>query len=171
MTMAAPDAKAGSARAGLATAVIGLVLDQVTKIWVMQFTDLPAGGQINVLPVLDFVLVWNHGISYGLFQQEDPVGKAILIAFTAVATVALAVWMMRTDRRLAAISLGLIVGGAVGNLIDRLVFGAVVDFVYFHVLDFSWYVFNVADTLIVAGVAGLLYDSFRPGHTDAANSG
>lgn len=171
MSMAADVTRAGSRRIGLAVAVLGLIADQATKMWVMHATDLPAGGQINILPVLDFVLVWNHGISYGLFQQEDPAGKWALIAFTVVATIALAVWMLRTDRRFAAFSLGLVVGGAVGNLIDRLVYGAVVDFVYFHVLDFSWYVFNVADALIVAGVAGLLYDSFRPGHTDAAKGG
>lgn len=171
MSMAVDASRAGPRRIGLAVAALGLIADQATKMWVMHGTDLPDGGQINILPVLDFVLVWNHGISYGLFQQEDPAGKWALIVFTMVATVTLAVWMLRTDRRLAAFSLGLVVGGAIGNLIDRLVYGAVVDFVYFHVLDFSWYVFNVADALIVAGVAGLLYDSFRPGHTDAAKGG
>ncbi|WP_181699375.1 signal peptidase II [Chthonobacter albigriseus] len=166
----AADAAAGGrfARLGLTVAAAGAVLDQATKLWIMHGTDLPDGGQISVLPVLDLVLAWNHGISYGLFQQDGALGKWLLIAFTFVATIVLGVWMLRTDRRLVAVSLGLIVGGAVGNLIDRVVYGAVVDFVYFHVLDFSWYVFNLADTWIVAGVVGLLYDSFRPGHTDAA---
>lgn len=155
----------------LAILVVGLLLDQGSKLWVLKASGLADGGSISLLPVLDLVLVWNRGISYGLFQQDDPTGRWALVAFTSVAAVALGVWMIRTSSRLAAISLALVVSGAIGNLIDRIVFGAVVDFVYFHVGSFSWYVFNLADVWIVAGVAGLLYDSFRPSHTDAAKTG
>jgi signal peptidase II len=150
---------------------VGLALDQITKLWVLHGTRLPGGEWINVLPVLDFVLSWNRGISYGLFQQEEGLGRWLLVAFTVVATIALTIWMLRSHARIAAIGLALIVSGAIGNLIDRVIYGAVVDFIYFHVGGFSWYVFNLADTWIVAGVALLLYDSFRPSHNDAAKSG
>jgi signal peptidase II len=115
--------------------------------------------------------VWNRGISYGLFQQETEVGRWALLAISLAAAVGLSVWMARAGSRLLAASLGLIVGGAVGNAIDRIAYGAVFDFVHFHVGSFSWYVFNIADAAIVAGVMGLVYDALvgdkRPaGHAD-----
>ncbi len=167
-TVAAPGRR--SIGLALAILVVALAVDQASKLWVLKASGLAGGGSISLLPVLDLVLVWNRGISYGLFQQDDPVGRWALVGFTVVAAVALGVWMVRTPNRLAAVSLALIVGGAIGNLIDRIVYGAVVDFVYFHIGSFSWYVFNLADVWIVAGVAGLLYDSFRPSHTDAAKT-
>ena len=106
----------------------------------------------------------NTGISYGWFQNESATGQAILLAVKAIAVVVLAVWMARSRSRLATLALGLIIGGAIGNAIDRLAYGAVVDFASFHVQiggkPFNWYVFNMADVAIVAGVAALLYDSF-----------
>jgi signal peptidase II len=146
---------------GLIAATVGL--DQAIKYWVLYISPLPLGERLSVAPTLDLVLTWNQGISYGLFRQDGATGRWLLIAFTVLATVALAVWMARARSGIARFGLALIVGGAIGNLIDRIAYGAVVDFVYFHVLDFSWYVFNVADCAIVAGVAALLYDSFRPG--------
>lgn len=160
--MSAAEAARPSLRPAIVVLVVGFVLDQLTKLWILHGTDLPEGGRIVLAPVLEFVLVWNRGISYGLFQQESVLGRWGLVAFTVVATVVLARWMMRTDRGLVAVSLALIVSGAVGNLVDRVAYGAVVDFVHFHVGSFSWYVFNLADSWIVAGVVGLLYDSLRP---------
>ncbi len=151
-----------------AVATICLLLDQATKIWIVYQADLAARGSINMLPVLDLVLVWNRGISYGLFQQDSDLGRWLLAGLTVAATVALWIWSTRVTERLTAIALALIIGGAIGNGIDRIVYGAVVDFVYFHVGDFSWYVFNLADAWIVAGVAGLLYDSFTNGPNSAA---
>ena len=148
---------------GMVIAVLGFVADQLSKVWVLFGTDLPDGGVIRVLPVMDFTLVWNRGISYGLMQQDGDLGRWLLVGFSIVATVLLSVWMWRTDRRLTAAGLGLIVGGAVGNLVDRVVHGAVVDFVYLHAGGWSWYVFNLADAWIVAGVAALLYDSLTSG--------
>ncbi|MCX7308507.1 MAG: signal peptidase II, partial [Afipia sp.] len=117
-----------------------------------------------VTPFFDLVLAWNTGISYGWFQDAGPVGQAILLAIKAIAVIVLAVWMARSGTRLAAIGLGLIIGGAIGNGIDRLAYGAVVDFVLLHAQiggkSYNWYVFNLADVAIVAGVVGLLYDSF-----------
>ena len=106
----------------------------------------------------------NTGISYGWFQNESATGQVILLAIKGAAVVVLAVWMARSRSLLATVALGLIIGGAIGNAIDRLAYGGVVDFALFHVQiggkPFNWYVFNMADVAIVAGVAALLYDSF-----------
>jgi signal peptidase II len=104
-------------------------------------------------------VVWNQGISYGLFKQHSEVGRWALVAVQIAAAVGLSLWMVRASGRILVLSLALIVGGAAGNAIDRIAYGAVFDFVHFHVGAWSWYVFNVADIAIVAGVIGLLYDS------------
>jgi len=152
----------------LVVALVGLVLDQGSKLWLVHGFGLAANGPVELLPVLDIVLVWNRGISYGLFQQHSELGRWVLAGLTVVVTIGLWIWSARCGSRLVALALALIVGGALGNGIDRLVYGAVVDFVHFHVGTFSWYVFNLADVWIVAGVAGLLYDSFRIGPNSAA---
>jgi signal peptidase II len=150
-------------RFGLAVAVVTAALDQASKLWLLFVVDLPARGIVRLTPFLDLVLTWNTGISYGLFRQEGPLGQATLLALKAVAVVLLWIWLARTVSRLAAVSLGLIIGGAIGNGIDRLAYGAVVDFVLLHMETatwrFNWYVFNLADVAIVAGVVGLLYES------------
>ena len=148
------------ARIGAVAALVTLVLDQVTKIHSLFVYDLPVREPVRVTPFLDLIVVWNHGISYGLFQQSTELGRWILIAVSLAAALALSIWIRRTEGRLLAASLGLIVGGAVGNAIDRVAYGAVFDFIHLHLGSFSWYVFNVADAAIVAGVVGLLYDSF-----------
>ncbi len=151
-------------RLGLVVAITGAAIDQASKLWLIYVFELGARMPVRLTPFLDLVLVWNKGISYGLFQQEGPVGKWVLFTLKIVAVALLWVWLARTDTRLAAVSLGLIIGGAVGNAVDRLVHAGVADFVLFHIttesFHFSWYVFNVADAAIVAGVIGLLYDSF-----------
>jgi signal peptidase II len=121
---------------------------------------LPVREPVRLTPFLDLIVVWNRGISYGLFQQHTDLGRWILVAVSLVAAAALTIWIRRTRGKLLAASLGLIVGGAIGNVIDRLAYGAVFDFIHIHVGSFSWYVFNVVDAAIVAGVVGLLYDSF-----------
>jgi signal peptidase II len=122
---------------------------------------------VRVTPFFDLVLAWNTGISYGWLQNMGSTGQTLLMAGKAVAIVLLAIWMVRSQTRLAVIGLGLIIGGAIGNAIDRIAYGAVVDFALFHIevagKTYSWYVFNLADAAIVAGVAALLYDSlFAP---------
>jgi signal peptidase II len=150
-------------RFGLAVAAATAALDQASKLWVLFVVDLPARGIVRLTPFLDLVLTWNTGISYGLFRQEGPLGQAVLLALKAIAVVLLWIWLARTSSRLAAVSLGLIIGGAIGNAIDRFVYGAVADFVLFHVttanFTFNWYVFNLADVAIVAGVIGLLFET------------
>src|SRR5436305_11557812 len=150
-------------RSGVLTALLVLLADQASKLWLLFSFDLPGRGAVRVTPFFDLVLAWNTGISYGWFQTDSAAGQALLLAFKAVAVIVLAIWMARSQTRLATLALGLIIGGAIGNAVDRLAWGAVVDFAHFHVKlgenDLSWYVFNLADTAIVVGVAALLYDS------------
>ncbi len=152
----------------LVITLVGVVLDQVSKLWLVNVFDLAAKGPQAVLPFLDIVLVWNRGISYGLFQQESDLGRWLLAGATVLIALGLWVWSTRCSTRLVAAALGFVIGGAIGNGVDRLAYGAVIDFFHFHVGTFSWYVFNVADVWIVAGVAGLLYDSFTNGPNSAA---
>ena len=150
-------------RFGLAVAAIACLLDQAAKLYLLFVFDLDANGPVRLGPFFDFVLTRNTGISYGLFQTQGALGQGVLLALKALAVVLLWVWLARARDRLTALSLGLIIGGAVGNAIDRLAYGWVADFVFFHVSTanwrFNWYVFNLADGAIVAGVIGLLYES------------
>jgi signal peptidase II len=148
---------------GLAAAAITCVADQASKLWLIEVFDLAGKGAIKVAPFVDLVLTWNTGISYGWFAQEGPLGQGALLALKVVAVALLWIWLARASWRLSAVALGLIIGGAVGNAIDRLTYGAVADFVLLHAgtatWRFNWYVFNLADVAIVVGVAGLLYES------------
>jgi signal peptidase II len=148
---------------GLLTAGLAGLLDQVSKLWLIFVFGLERRGLVPLLPGLDLVLVWNTGISYGLLQQETALGRGLLLGFKLVAVGLLWVWLARAASGLAAVALGLIIGGALGNAIDALAYGAVADFIYLHATfgswEFRWYVFNLADAAIVAGVIGLLYDS------------
>lgn len=149
-------------RLGVAVAAATLLLDQATKLWVYFGLEIASRAPIRVTSFFDLTLVWNHGISYGLFQQTTDTGRWVLFSFKIVAAVVLTLWFWRAGERLLSVALGLIVGGALGNAIDRAAYGAVLDFAHFHYGSFSWYVFNVADAAIVVGVLLLLYDSFRP---------
>ena len=150
-------------RPGLIAAVAALVLDQASKLWLLFVFDIARRGAVQVTPFFDLVLAWNVGISFGWFQSESQFAQIILMIIKAVAVVVLAIWMARSRTLLATLGLGLIIGGAIGNAIDRFAYGAVVDFALFHLQiggnTFNWYVFNLADVAIVAGVAALLYDS------------
>jgi signal peptidase II len=151
-------------RPGIIAALAVLALDQASKFWLLKVFDIARRGAVKVTPFFDLVLAWNTGISYGWFQDEGATGQAILLAVKAAAVILLAIWMARSRTLLATVALGLIIGGAIGNAVDRFTYGAVVDFALFHVQiggkPFNWYVFNLADVAIVAGVAALLYDSF-----------
>jgi signal peptidase II len=150
-------------RLGLAVAIATAVADQASKTWLLYGFGLTEGRQVPVGPFIDLVLAWNTGISYGLIRHSGPLWQWALLAFMAAAVGFILVWLARARSRLSALSLGLIAGGAAGNAIDRIVHGAVMDFVLFHVSGpswtFQWYVFNLADAAIVAGVVGLVCDS------------
>ena len=157
---------------GLAVALAVCLVDQASKLYLVYVFDLAANGPIPAGPFLDFIFVRNTGISYGLFQSAGPLGQYVLLAIKAAAVLLLWGWLARAADRLTALSLGLIVGGALGNAIDRVLHGFVVDFVYFHIATttwrFDWYVFNLADVAIVAGVAALLYESLLAGRAAKA---
>ncbi len=152
----------GRVRWGLLAALLVLVADQASKWWVLEVLHLPDRGQVPVLPMFSLTMVWNQGVTFGLFHQNSAWGPWLLAGVAMAVVVALAIWLRRAESAWVATSLGAIGGGAVGNVIDRLRFGAVVDFLHAHAYGWSWYVFNVADAAIVCGVAALVLDGLRP---------
>ncbi|WP_029351512.1 signal peptidase II [Bosea sp. 117] len=146
-------------RLGGLIALAVFVLDQATKIGVMRGVDFGESGIVPVAPFLDLVVVWNTGISYGLVPLGTE-GWWVLALVQLAASAAFVFWLARVDRRLEAVALGLLIGGALGNTVDRAAYGAVFDFLSLHAFGWRWYVFNIADAAIVAGIILLIYDSF-----------
>lgn len=151
----------------LLLAALVALSDQVSKFWVVhQFW--PARGcdpfdramlfncRAEILPFMDFAMVWNRGISYGLLSSDGALGRYLLIGFTIAAVIGFTIWLLRARGFMLRFSIGLVIGGAIGNLVDRVLYGAVVDFVSLHGFGFYWYVFNIADVAIVAGAMGLV---------------
>lgn len=162
---------------GLTAAAAAFVTDQAFKLGMIHAFEIGERQPIEVTPFFTLVMAWNPGISYSLFPASSTAGRLALLAVTLAATALLAVWLWRATTHLAALGLGLLVGGAAGNALDRAMYGAVADFFHFHVGNFSWYVFNLADVAIVAGVGLLLYDGLtqggggpRPGAADASKT-
>ncbi len=142
---------------GLLFGAFILLADQSSKYWVLHGTTLPEGQMLPLLPVLNFVLVWNHGITFGMFAGP---GSKIILAALAIAVIAvLLIWLWRAENRITALAIGAITGGAIGNVADRVRYGAVVDFIQAHIGAYSWYVFNIGDAAIVCGVLTLMAES------------
>lgn len=159
----APPERGGAwALAAYGVAAAAVVADQLSKWWVLGPLALPQRGQIPVVsPLFDLTLVHNAGVSFGLLRASADIGRWLLVLFSLGVAAALAVWARRVARPLAALSVGLIIGGAVGNAIDRIRLGFVTDFLDFSGLHFPW-VFNVADSCITVGVALLVLESLFP---------
>ena len=155
-------------RLGLVVVLVVFIADQLLKSWLLYSVGLAENGPYDLTSFLTIVLAWNRGISYGLFQQGTDLGRWFLVVISFVAAIWLWRWMWRERGFFTVFSLALIIGGALGNGVDRAVYGAVVDFVHFHWGSFSWYIFNIADVAIVVGVLGLLYESFRPSAENTA---
>lgn len=156
------------AKYGLLVALLCFGIDQAFKAWMLHVFHIGARQPVSVLPYFDLVLAWNKGISYGWLKG---LGPWLLIVGQSLATLFLWLWMAGSKNKGSALILGLIIGGAWGNIADRLHYGAVADFFYLHGGGFSWYVFNLADVAIVVGAALLLYDFFKgvwgkPGQDD-----
>ena len=135
------------------------VADQLSKWWIVNVRMLPP-RIIPVTPFLNYVLVWNKGVTFGLMNKLDHrVMPWVLSAVALVVLFLLGRWLWRTSSTMVAVALGAVMGGAIGNLVDRVRFGAVVDFLDFYYRDYHWYAFNVADAAIVTGVGLLLLDS------------
>lgn len=144
-------------RLGLLIAVPIMVFDRLTKWWVLaDLMDPPQA--VAVTSFFNLVLVWNRGVSFGLFDSDSHWGPIVLSAFALTISVVLVVWLRRVGSRLPAVAIGMVLGGAIGNVIDRVRFGAVVDFLDFHAFGYHWPAFNVADSAISIGVGLLLYD-------------
>jgi len=156
---------------GLVSAAVAMFLDQATKIlllYVFGFRLMLPGDAVPVLPFFNLVMTWNPGISYGLFPATGP-GIVLLVLFALGAITGLGWWLWNAERRTLTIGLGLVIGGALGNLVDRVVYGKVADFFHFHAFGYDWYVFNVADAAITFGVIALLYDTLAPPGTRTGN--
>lgn len=144
-------------------AIILLILDQASKYAILYGLGLRQGQKIILTQNIDILMVWNRGISYGLLQQDSDFGRWLLVVVGLAACVSIWIWSNRAQTKWFCIGAALVIGGGLGNTIDRVIYGAVADFVSLHAFNFYWYVFNVADVAIVAGFALLLYDMIWPG--------
>jgi signal peptidase II len=139
-----------------------LAADQANKLWLIFVFGIEARQPVRLAPFFDVIYAKNPGISYSLLPAQNGLERFGLVVLTLAATAFLGLWLWRAGTKIAGLGLGLIVGGALGNAYDRLAYGFVADFYHFHIGSFSWYVFNLADVAIVAGVALVIYDSWSP---------
>jgi signal peptidase II len=146
---------------GALVVLITIFLDQLSKWWVVNLMMVPP-KIIQVTSFFDLVLVYNRGVSFGIFNNSPDWVGVVLICFAILISIGLAFWIWQADGKLVSCALALVVGGAVGNVLDRIQFGAVVDFLDFHVWGWHWPAFNVADAAITIGVVMLILDSFKP---------
>lgn len=152
-----------SLRLGLPMAALLLAADQASKYWVVDILRLPEVRHLPLLAAgplgLDLTMVWNRGVTFGLLSGEGP-WNHLLLAVVAMAIAGFLLrWLARAETRAITLGLGAVIGGAAGNVLDRLRFGAVVDFIDAHGWGWHWYVFNIADAGIVCGVGVLLADA------------
>ena len=146
-------------RLGLIAAAIVLLLDRLSKWWLIHVFEMPLKPEVTVTPFFKLVMWWNTGISFGVFSTGSDVVRWLLAALAIVVCIILVCWLTKTNRWLTALGIGLVLGGAIGNIYDRVLYGAVADFFYFHVGDWYWPAFNVADMGITIGVATLLFEA------------
>ena len=157
---------------GLLVALVTFVADQLSKYWIVQIFWPETGCEplnfakahfctYTVMPFMDFTMAWNKGVSYGLFAQYSDFGRWLLIGFSIVAMIGFFWWLAKTLNSTLALGIGLIIGGAAGNALDRVIYEAVADFVLLHAFGYNWYIFNIADVAIVVGAALLFYYLIR----------
>ena len=139
---------------GLALAIF--VLDQIVKYWIIEGVRLHERGFVDVLPFFNLTWVENRGVSMGMLTADGELGRWLLVVLTAAISAGVGVWLWRERNRLDVVALGLVLGGAIGNIVDRIRFGYVVDFLHFFWGEWHFYVFNVADAAITVGVILLL---------------
>ncbi len=172
--------------------VLVVLFDQLSKWAVMEKVIAPALGmerqagfvewlgnpvkysfvRVGVTPFFDWVMVWNKGISFGMFQSDSPYGPYFMIALALAISAFFLVWLIRTDNKFLIIAISIVVGGALGNVMDRLRFGAVADFLDFHIGDLHWPAFNIADSCITLGIALIVLDGIflEPGRHKKAEA-
>lgn len=149
---------------GLILAAFVFVFDQFSKIALYRFIVPNEWSALEILPVFNIVHTWNYGVSFSLFYAESEVRRWLLVATMSVISAGVVYWLYKATTRLQSIGLGLILGGAAGNICDRLAHGAVFDFLQFHLAGYYWPSFNLADSAIVVGVGFLLLESFVQRH-------
>ena len=152
-------------RPGLLLAFLIVIVDQATKFWIVHDVMSPP-RIIEVTPFFNIVMVWNKGASFGLFSTNSPWTQVALGSLALAISAVLVVWLSKAQSRWLAISLGCVIGGALGNAIDRATYGAVADFLDFHAAGYHWPAFNVADIAITVGVVMLLLDGLIAGRRD-----
>lgn len=145
---------------GLIIAFSVLMLDRISKWWIMDILELPKIQMVQIMPFFNLQWVENRGVSFGLLSTDGDISRWALVIVTSLIVVGLGIWLKSVQTRLLAVALGLVIGGAVGNIYDRAVFGYVADFLQFYGGDWSFAVFNVADSCITVGAALLIWDSF-----------
>ena len=153
-------------RLGLGAALLVVVLDQLSKPLMRGWL---AGGDLYVTPFFNLVSAWNKGVGFSLLTMTDTSGPYVLSGLALLICAGLLVWLLRSDRRLPVIGLGLAVGGALGNVIDRLSHGAVFDFLQLHLGSYAWPAFNLADSALTVGVALLVIDGLFEGRGRSKN--
>ncbi len=144
-------------RSGLLLAALVIGFDQLVKWAALDWFDF-ATNPVTVTPFFNLVLVWNRGVSFGMFSQAGASGPWILSGLALAVVFGLLYWLRQAETRLIVVGLALVIGGALGNVIDRIRFGAVVDFLDFHIADYHWPAFNTADSAIFVGAGLLLLD-------------
>lgn len=148
---------------GLGVAVAVAILDQAVKYYFHDLLVVQGRRLIEVLPFFNLVTVWNYGVSFGMFNNGSSAQALIFVALSLAIVAALVVWLRSVTQPWLGVALGLVIGGALGNVIDRLVYGAVFDFLDVHAFGWHWPAFNVADSAISVGVALLLIDALFAG--------
>lgn len=150
---------------GLAVAVLAFLADQGHKavmLYGFGFREMEQGAIIPVTSFFNLTMVWNPGISYGLFPATGPLGAVLQIGLILAIIVFMAWWLWKSTGLAVALGCGLVIGGGLGNLLDRLVYGRVADFFHFHAFGYDWYVFNIADVAITLGAVAFIYDVLKP---------
>ena len=150
---------------GLSVGAIVVVLDQLTK-WLIRDVVLDTARYIEVTGFFNIVEVWNRGVSFGLFASDSPWTPYLLSALAIAISIVLIVWLRKADTTFLALALGFVIGGAIGNVFDRFIWGRVYDFLDFHAAGYHWPAFNVADAAISVGVGLILLDGFIAKHGD-----
>ncbi|MDG1438538.1 MAG: signal peptidase II [Emcibacteraceae bacterium] len=146
-------------RLGAISALIAFILDRISKWWFLDVFDLPNKGTVEILPIFDVVMVWNRGVSFGFMSASDDFGRWALVVMNLAIVGVLIYWLRSAKTILLSGAIGLVIGGAFGNIYDRVKFGAVADYFQFHWQDWYFAVFNVADSFIFIGAVLLIFNS------------
>ena len=145
---------------GIIIAFLVICFDQITKWWVLNIALISPNG-IALTDFFNLVIVWNSGASFGIFSNGPGWVSFALVSFAVIICIILAIWLMRSESNVCIFGLGLVIGGAIGNSIDRVRFGSVLDFLDLHIGHLHWPAFNIADSGITIGVALLILDSLK----------